>query len=90
MEENFTLEDEIQSTNESDKEWLVAVIFSKVFGIFGGDRFYLGYTGLGILKLITLGGCGIWYLIDLVLIILNKIPDSDGKTLKKTWGKRYE
>lgn len=75
---------------ESDKEWLVAVIFSKVFGWLGFDRFYLGYMGLGMLKLLTLGGCGIWYTIDLVLIILNKIPDAQGRVLKKNWGKTNE
>jgi TM2 domain-containing membrane protein YozV len=47
------------------------------------DRFYLGYTGLGIVKLITLGGCGIWALIDFILILLNKIPDADGNELQK-------
>jgi TM2 domain-containing membrane protein YozV len=69
--------------NVSEKEWIVAVIFSILFGYLGIDRFYLGYTGLGILKLITLGGCGIWTVIDIILITLNQIPDSEGKILKK-------
>jgi len=54
----------------SGKDWLVALLLSVFVGSLGIDRFYLGYTGLGILKLITLGGCGIWALIDIVLIAI--------------------
>jgi hypothetical protein len=67
----------------SDKEWLVAVLLSFFVGVFGIDRFYLGYTALGVLKLITFGLCGIWALIDLVLIALNNVPDSNGLPLKR-------
>ena len=38
---------------------------------------------IGILQLITGGGCGIWYLIDLVLILVNSYKDSDGQPLAK-------
>jgi hypothetical protein len=67
----------------SDKEWLVALLISFFVGWFGIDRFYLGYTGLGILKLITFGGCGIWYLYDLIMIAMGKVNDSDGLTLRR-------
>jgi TM2 domain-containing membrane protein YozV len=50
-------------------------------GGLGIDRFYLGYTGLGIAKLLTLGGCGIWHLIDLILIAMRNIPDSNNRPL---------
>lgn len=48
--------------------WVLVLVMSAVFGKFGVDRFIMGKTGTGILKLITLGGFGIWWLIDLVLI----------------------
>jgi len=41
---------------------------SIIFGAIGVDRFIMGKVGTGILKLITLGGCGIWWLVDLILI----------------------
>jgi TM2 domain-containing membrane protein YozV len=48
--------------------WVLCLIMSIIFGSLGVDRFIMGHVGLGILKLITLGGCGIWWLIDLVLV----------------------
>ena len=51
------------------KDPTMALILSIVAGGFGVDRFYIGDTGLGIVKLLTCGGCGIWWLIDLFLIM---------------------
>lgn len=51
------------------KNPLIILIFSLTLGTFGVDRFMLGQTVLGIVKLLTLGGCGIWALIDFFLII---------------------
>ena len=68
----------------SDKEWLVALLLSAFLGTLGIDRFYLGYIGLGILKLITLGFCGIWWIIDLILIATGNLKDSKGQVLRRT------
>jgi hypothetical protein len=68
----------------SEKDWLTAVLLSFFVGVLGIDRFYLGYTTYGILKLITFGGCGIWAIIDLILIAMGKVTDAKGLPLRRT------
>lgn len=63
------------------KELIVALLLSIFLGQLGVDRFYLGYIGLGLLKLFTFGGCGVWWLIDIILIATRKVNDSDGHPL---------
>ena len=65
----------------SDKSWTTALILSILLGGLGIDRFYLGHTGLGVAKLLTLGGCGIWALIDLILIAMRNVTDAQGRPL---------
>lgn len=48
--------------------WILALVMSIFFGTLGIDRFIMGHIGLGILKLITAGGFGIWWLVDVILI----------------------
>lgn len=66
----------------SQKEWLTTVLISFFLGGLGIDRFFLGYTGLGIAKLLTCGGLGIWSLIDFILILLRKVTDAQGRPLR--------
>jgi TM2 domain-containing membrane protein YozV len=65
------------------KDWMTALLLSIFLGGIGVDRFYLGYTGLGILKLLTCGGLGIWGLIDIILIATGKMKDAQGNELLK-------
>ena len=67
----------------SDKEWTSAVLLSLFVGILGIDRFYLGYTGMGIVKLLTFGGCGFIAIYDLITIAMNKMNDSQGRPLRR-------
>lgn len=48
--------------------WVLVLVLSILVGQLGVDRFMMGQVGLGILKLITAGGCGIWWIIDIILI----------------------
>lgn len=63
---------------ESDKRILPAFLLCFLLGVFGAHRFYVGKIGTGILMLVTLGGLGIWALVDLIMIIVGRFRDADG------------
>lgn len=65
----------------AQRSFPVTLLLCFLLGGLGVHRFYTGYIGLGILQLLTAGGCGIWYLIDLISIIFNKYKDADGQEL---------
>ena len=60
------------------KSQLVALLLALFLGILGIHRFYLGYTTIGIIQLLTLGGLGIWAFIDLILIITGDLKPKTG------------
>ena len=63
------------------KSKMTALVLSILVGTLGIDRFYLGYTGLGILKLLTVGGVGIWWIVDIVKIANGSMKTADGQSL---------
>ena len=67
----------------SDRDFLSALLLSIFLGWLGIDRFYLGWTGLGVLKLLTVGGLGIWWVIDIVLIATGNLRDRDRLPLRR-------
>lgn len=72
----------VENTHNANKRsWIVTILLSVFLGEFGIDRFYLGKVGTGILKLITLGGLGIWYIIDIILIVTGHMKDKNGQDL---------
>ncbi|MFK4791820.1 Ltp family lipoprotein [Microbacterium sp. ZW T5_56] len=66
---------------ESDKSFVATWLLSYFLGFFGVDRFYLGQVGSGIGKLVTLGGLGVWWLIDLILTLTGSRRDKAGRPL---------
>lgn len=60
------------------KSQLVALLLALFVGVLGIHRFYLGYTGIGIIQLLTAGGFFIWAFIDLILIITGDLKPKTG------------
>jgi TM2 domain-containing membrane protein YozV len=64
----------------SPKSKSTLILLSVWLGTLGVDRFYMGQTGLGVLKLLTLGGCGIWAILDTIVNITGELrQDADGR-----------
>jgi hypothetical protein len=70
-----------RDTRDSDRLRGVALALNIPLGVFGAHRFYVGKIGTGILQLCTLGGMGLWWLADLILIIAGEFRDIEGRRL---------
>ncbi len=67
---------------QQPKSYAATLILSFFLGGLGIHRFYTGYVGIGIIQLLTAGGCGIWTLVDFVNICFNNYKDSDNQELE--------
>ena len=80
--------EQLLSRNEScglttDTTWLVALLLCLFVGFLGIHRFYVGKSGTGFLQIITFGGFGIWVLIDLIMIVMGKFTNKEGKFITR-------
>jgi len=65
----------------SHKSWVVGFVLSVLLGYLGVDRFYSGRAGLGVLKLLTVGGGGLWWIIDAILFATKSARDGQGRRI---------
>ncbi len=72
----------VSSSSVKDNRWLTCLLLCWFVGVFGVHRFYTGHTGIGVAQLLTLGGCGIWTLVDLITIIMGNFKDAQGNVIK--------
>jgi hypothetical protein len=72
-----------ESKIPSDRSRGVALALSALLGVFGAHRFYVGKTGTGLLMLCTLGGGGLWYLYDLIVVAGGSFRDSENRLVSR-------
>ena len=72
------------STKTNSIDWLALFLLTFFVGVLGVHRFYVGKIGTGVLMLITLGGLGVWFLVDLLLVVTGQFTNKDGKKIPRT------
>ena len=77
------------SSNISDRSRGIALALATVIGPFGGHRFYVGKIGTGLLQLVTIGGLGVWWLYDWILVLAGGFRDAEGRRVAN-WGEDEE
>lgn len=79
---NNTQEANTHDPNRSKYDWLTTLLLCLFLGEFGIHSFYTGKTLIGVAQLLTAGGCGIWWVIDFIMIIVGSFRDDEGKVIK--------
>jgi TM2 domain-containing membrane protein YozV len=72
----------ISEITEQRNKWITCLLLCWFLGAFGVHRFYTGHTVLGVIQLLTLGGCGIWTIIDFIIIVSGNFKDAEGNPIK--------
>ena len=67
---------------KSEKNWLTTLLLCLFLGNIGVHRFYAGKIGTAILMILTCGGCGIWTIVDFIMICTGKFTDKDGNMIQ--------
>ena len=86
-QEEFDLQKEKlldSSTKTNSIDWLALFLLTFFVGVLGVHRFYVGKIGTGVLMLITLGGLGVWFLVDLLLVVTGQFTNKDGQKIPRT------
>ena len=63
------------------RDWLITLLLAIFLGGLGVHRFYTGHILVGVIQLLTMGGCGIWAIIDIISIATDSFRDADGQPL---------
>ncbi len=73
----------LKKKNEKESgNWTVTFWLSLLLGVFGADRFYLGSIWLGLLKAVSFGGFGAWWVIDIILLLTVGMKNSEGQVVR--------
>ena len=86
-QEEFDLQKEKllnSSTTTSTTDWLTLFLLTFFVGVLCVHRFYVGKIGTGFLMLLTLGGLGVWFLVDLILVVTGQFTNKDGQKIPRT------
>jgi hypothetical protein len=77
------MHDDSTPLDHSGKSRGVATALAAILGPFGAHRFYVGKTGSGALMIVTLGGLGVWWLYDLIVVAAGDFRDADGRRVSR-------
>lgn len=67
-----------RSSRKKENNWLITLLLCWLLGVLGIHRFYTGHTTIGVIQLLTLGGCGIWTFTDFIILLIGNYTDANG------------